>query len=58
MANGKNLASGVGLQFSPTVLGAIEQVCELWRSDVGRRDFLSGSAGRRPPRSSSPAGTG
>lgn len=44
MANGKNLASGVGLQFSPTVLGAIEQVCELWRSDVGRRDFLAGSA--------------
>lgn len=44
MANGKNLASGVGLQFSPTLLGAIEQVCELWRSDVGRRDFLSGSA--------------
>lgn len=44
MANGKNFASGVGLQFSPTVLGAIEQVCELWRSDVGRRDFLSGSS--------------
>ncbi|MEU0526680.1 transcriptional regulator [Streptomyces niveus] len=44
MANGKNLASGIGLQFSPTVVGAIEQVCELWRSDVGRRDFLSGSA--------------
>ncbi|MFJ9029095.1 transcriptional regulator [Streptomyces sp. NPDC102274] len=44
MANGKNLASGVGLQFSPTVMGAIEQACELWRSDVGRRDFLSGSA--------------
>ncbi|MEV0278114.1 transcriptional regulator [Streptomyces sp. NPDC050610] len=44
MANGKNLASGVGLQFSPTVIGAIEQVCELWRSDVGRRDFLSGSS--------------
>ncbi|MFF0740849.1 transcriptional regulator [Streptomyces sp. NPDC004111] len=44
MANGKNLASGIGLQFSPTVLGAIEQVCELWRSDVGRRDFLSGSS--------------
>ncbi|MBT2505393.1 transcriptional regulator [Streptomyces sp. ISL-98] len=43
MANGKNLTSGIGLQFSPTVLGAIEQVCELWRSDVGRRDFLSGS---------------
>ncbi|MGP3951624.1 transcriptional regulator [Streptomyces sp. 7N604] len=44
MANGKNLASGIGLQFSPTVVGAIEQVCELWRSDVGRRDFLSGSS--------------
>ncbi|MET9427287.1 MULTISPECIES: transcriptional regulator [unclassified Streptomyces] len=43
MANGRNLATGVGLQFAPTVLGAIEQVCELWRSDVGRRDFLSGS---------------
>ncbi|MEV1049889.1 transcriptional regulator [Streptomyces sp. NPDC049887] len=43
MANGKNLASGVGLQFAPTVVGAIEQVCELWRSDVGRRDFLTGS---------------
>ncbi|MHC0434057.1 transcriptional regulator [Streptomyces sp. O3] len=44
MANGKHLASGVGLQFSPTVLGAVEQVCELWRSDVGRREFLSGSS--------------
>ncbi|MBA4864930.1 transcriptional regulator [Streptomyces sp. PSKA54] len=44
MANGKNLAAGVGLQFSPSVLGAIEQVCELYRSDVGRRDFLSGSS--------------
>ncbi|QNE75722.1 transcriptional regulator [Streptomyces finlayi] len=44
MANGKNLASGVGLQFAPTVLGAIEQVCELWRSDVGRRDLLAGTA--------------
>ncbi|MEV4191902.1 transcriptional regulator, partial [Streptomyces toxytricini] len=44
MANGKNLASGIGLQFSPTVVGAIEQVSELWRSDVGRRDFLSGSS--------------
>ncbi|MFD8592656.1 transcriptional regulator [Streptomyces sp. NPDC059637] len=43
MAGGRNLASGVGLQFSPTVGGAIEQVCELWRSDVGRRDFLTGS---------------
>ncbi|MCF6526234.1 transcriptional regulator [Streptomyces sp. JJ36] len=43
MANGKNLASGVGLQFAPTVPGAVEQVCELWRSDVGRRDFLAGS---------------
>lgn len=44
MANGRHLAAGVGLQFAPTVLGAIEQVCELYRSDVGRRDFLTGSS--------------
>jgi transcriptional regulator with XRE-family HTH domain len=44
MANGRNLATGIGLHFAPTVLGAIEQVCELWRSDVDRRDFLTGSA--------------
>ncbi|MFF4168714.1 transcriptional regulator [Streptomyces sp. NPDC001744] len=44
MAGGRNLAAGVGLRFAPTVPGAIEQVCELWRSDVGNRDFLSGSA--------------
>lgn len=44
MADGKHLATGVGLQFSPTVVGAIEQVCELWRSDVGRRDFLTGTS--------------
>jgi len=43
MANGKNLATGIGLTFAPTVPAAIEQVCELWRSDVGRRDFLTGS---------------
>lgn len=43
MADGRNLATGVGLTFAPTVPGAIEQVCELWRSDVGRRDFLTGS---------------
>jgi hypothetical protein len=43
MADGRSLATGIGLHFAPTVLGAIEQVCELWRSDVGRRDFLSGS---------------
>lgn len=57
MANGKNLASGIGLQFSPTVVGAIEQVCELWRSDVGG---VTSSPDRRwpPPPSSSRAGTG
>lgn len=43
MADGKNLATGIGLHFSSTVVGAIEQVCELWRSDVGRREFLTGS---------------
>ncbi len=44
MANGKHLASGVGLHFAPTVAGAVEQACELWRGDVGRRDALTGSA--------------
>lgn len=44
MADGKNLATGVGLQFAPNVVGAIEQVCELWRSDVGRRDLLTGTS--------------
>ncbi len=44
MANGRHLAAGVGLQFAPTVLGAVEQVCELWRSDVGRRDLLAGGS--------------
>ncbi|MDK1472559.1 transcriptional regulator [Streptomyces sp. 549] len=42
MANGKNLAAGVGLQFAPSVPAAVEQVSELWRSDVGRREFLTG----------------
>ncbi|WP_377270722.1 transcriptional regulator [Peterkaempfera sp. SMS 1(5)a] len=43
MADGKNLAGGVGLQFAPTLAGALEQAGELWRSDVGRRDFLTGA---------------
>lgn len=43
MADGKNLSSGIGLQFAPTLNAALEQVCELWRSDVGRRDFLTGA---------------
>jgi hypothetical protein len=43
MADGKNLSSGVGLHFSATLSGAVEQACELWRSDVGRRDFLTGA---------------
>ncbi|GAA2789211.1 transcriptional regulator [Kitasatospora sp. CM 4170] len=43
MADGKNLSSGIGLQFAPTLSAALEQVCELWRSDVGRRDFLTGA---------------
>ncbi len=44
MANGKNLASGIGLRFAPTIDGAVEQACELWRGDVARRDFLTASA--------------
>ncbi|NLU70923.1 transcriptional regulator [Streptomyces sp. HNM0574] len=44
MAGGRNLTPGVGLQFAPGPAAAVEQVCELWRSDVGRSDFLSGSS--------------
>ncbi|MFC1409342.1 transcriptional regulator [Streptacidiphilus sp. N1-12] len=43
MADAKNLSSGIGLHFSPSLSGAVEQACELWRSDVGRRDFLTGA---------------
>lgn len=42
MAGGRNLAAGVGLQFASTATAAVEQACELWRSDVGHRDFLTG----------------
>ncbi len=44
MADGKNLSSGIGLHFSATLSGAVEQACELWRSDVGRRDVLTGAS--------------
>ncbi|MHA6760794.1 transcriptional regulator [Streptacidiphilus sp. PAMC 29251] len=44
MADGKNLSSSIGLHFAPTLSGAVEQACELWRSDVGRRDFLTGAS--------------
>lgn len=44
MADGKNAGSSVGLQFAPTLAGAVDQVCELWRSDVGRREFLAGAS--------------
>ncbi|WP_037573620.1 hypothetical protein [Phaeacidiphilus oryzae] len=44
MADGKNLSSHVGLQFAAGLGTAVEQACELWRSDVGRRDFLTGAA--------------
>ncbi|MFG2820745.1 transcriptional regulator [Kitasatospora sp. NPDC048365] len=43
MADGKSLSSAVGLQFAPSLAAALEQICELWRSDVGRRDFLAGA---------------
>ncbi|GLW70344.1 hypothetical protein Kpho02_26430 [Kitasatospora phosalacinea] len=43
MADGKSLSSAVGLQFAPSLGAALEQICELWRSDVGKRDFLAGT---------------
>ncbi|EST39445.1 hypothetical protein N566_01960 [Streptomycetaceae bacterium MP113-05] len=45
MADGRYPASGgVGLQFAPTVAGAVEQAGELWRGDIGRRDLLGGGS--------------
>ncbi|NLU74252.1 transcriptional regulator [Streptomyces sp. HNM0575] len=43
MADAKNQAMGVGLHFAPTVAGAVEQACELWRSDIGRRGVFGGA---------------
>jgi hypothetical protein len=43
MADARNQATGVGLHFAPSVPGAIEQACELWRSDVGRHGSFGGS---------------
>ncbi|MEE1929566.1 transcriptional regulator [Streptomyces sp. TRM 70351] len=42
MAAGRNPGAGVGLEYAATVPAAVEQVCELWRGDVGRREFLTG----------------
>ncbi|RAJ67058.1 hypothetical protein K378_02424 [Streptomyces sp. Amel2xB2] len=39
MADTRDQPSGVGLYFAPTVPGAVEHACELWRSDAGRRGF-------------------
>ncbi|WP_228450040.1 hypothetical protein, partial [Streptomyces alkaliterrae] len=41
MANGSSVATGVGLGFATGLPAAVDQVCELWRSDVGQRDFLT-----------------
>ncbi|QPP08238.1 transcriptional regulator [Streptomyces bathyalis] len=43
MSDGRNQASAVGLHFAPTVAGAVEEACELWRSDVGGRGLLGGA---------------
>lgn len=44
MADGRNQGTSVGLHFAPTTAGAVEQACELWRSDVGRNGVFGGSA--------------
>ncbi|SCK07634.1 hypothetical protein [Streptomyces sp. WMMB 322] len=44
MAEPHSHSSAVGLRFAPTVAGAVEQACELWRSDVGARGVIGGSA--------------
>ncbi|MFI1582189.1 transcriptional regulator [Embleya sp. NPDC020630] len=44
MADGRSLATNVGLQFAATPAATVEVVTELWRSDVNRRDFLLNSS--------------
>ncbi|WP_436786205.1 transcriptional regulator [Yinghuangia sp. YIM S10712] len=44
MADGRSLATNIGLQFAPTPAATVDVVTELWRSDVNRRDFLLNSS--------------
>ncbi|NUS58174.1 MAG: transcriptional regulator, partial [Streptomycetaceae bacterium] len=44
MADGRSLATNVGLQFAATPTATVEIVTELWRSDVNKRDFLLNSS--------------
>ncbi|AZM46726.1 transcriptional regulator [Streptomyces sp. WAC 06738] len=41
MADSRHSGTALGLIYAPTVTAAIEQVCELWRADVGRREVLT-----------------
>jgi len=41
--NRQQQASGIGLTFAPALTGAIEQACELWRSDAGGQNLHAGS---------------
>ncbi|TDC24912.1 XRE family transcriptional regulator [Streptomyces sp. 8K308] len=42
MAYGKNLASGVGLQFLPNLASAVKMTCELWSCDADPRGLIFG----------------
>ncbi|MDI2132833.1 transcriptional regulator [Yinghuangia seranimata] len=44
MADGRSLATNIGLQFAATPAATVDVVTELWRSDVNRRDFLLNSS--------------
>ncbi|NGN70434.1 transcriptional regulator, partial [Streptomyces sp. A7024] len=44
MSDGRHQSSAVGLTYAPTIGETIEQVIELWRSDVARREFLTEAA--------------
>ncbi len=41
MADSRHSGTALGLVYAPTVTAAVEQVCELWRADVGRREVLT-----------------
>ncbi|MEO3768551.1 transcriptional regulator [Streptomyces sp. B5E4] len=41
MADSRHSGTALGLIYAPTVTAAVEQVCELWRADVGRREVLT-----------------
>ena len=44
MARGNGSGASAGLHFAGSLPAAVEAACELWRGDVGQRDFLGSRA--------------